>query len=317
MMDDPLDTVPYVGLSAQNINVSYDSSFSLDLPYLDVRGRIIAIIGHNGSGKSTLIKTILGLLPLRSGQIRAEFHAGDRALPLVPERHMAFSPETGAVFADVSVESYIKLWCRIKCSSANYYRKEGSRYLERLEIVPLLKKMGRELSKGQRRRVQSAVGFLSQPKLFLFDEPFDGLDIAQSNHLSNMMFEESRKMTLIISSHRMEVVERLADLVIVLEDGKVVTYGGVEEVCEMLCGQSIVITDDSSAQLTHALPALREHYYSCLINSIGSEVSITGTGIDLDALYRLLMQLNCDGAQLKRVRPSLVDAMHYHLKKLH
>ncbi|MFN8390230.1 MAG: ABC transporter ATP-binding protein [Bdellovibrionota bacterium] len=308
--------LPQLELCARDLCVSYDDSFALELPYLNLHGRIIAVIGHNGSGKSTLIKSILGLLPPKTGELAASFQQNGESTLLIPEKHMAFSPETGAVFADVPVESYIKLWCRIKCDRANYYRKEGSHYIERLDIQPLLKKLGRELSKGQRRRVQSVVGFLSQPKLFLFDEPFDGLDIAQSNQLSNLMLEESRRMTMIVSSHRMEVVERMADLVIVLERGKVITYGTVEEVCAVLCGQSVLITD-SGLSTDDILPALQEHFFSCLVSSIGSEVSITGSEIDLEALYELLHRLKCEGAKLKVVRPSLVDAMQYHLKKLH
>lgn len=310
-----------VELTARNLTVAYGKEVALRGAHFSLRGKVIAVIGHNGSGKSTLIKTILGLLAPREGGVEAAWigPCGERT-PLVPEEHMAFSPENGAVFSDMTVESYIKLWCRIKQRSSSYYRREGAEYLEKLDVVPLLTKLGRELSKGQRRRVQSAVGFLCRPKLFLFDEPFDGLDIVQSNHLTGIMLEEAARMAIVVSSHRMEVVERIADLIVVLESGRVVTYGSVEEVCSMLCGHSVVITSErggSGRPVSELVPLLREQFYSCFVSHIGSEVSITGAEINLETLRQFFVDQQLEDMRVKFVRPSLVDAMHYHLKKVH
>ena len=316
----PLIDSGRVELAARDLTVCYGSEVALRGAHFSLKGKIIAIIGHNGSGKSTLIKTILGLLYPRQGSLQSTWLGDDgKQYPLIAERHMAFSPENGAVFADMTVENYVKLWSRIKQGRGDYYKREGSIILEQLDVQPLLKKLGRELSKGQRRRVQSAVGFLSNPKLFLFDEPFDGLDISQSTHLTNLMLAASQSMSIIVSSHRMEVVERLADLIIVLDEGRVVTYGSVEDVCSMLCGHSIIISGDPTdhASVNQLVPALRESFLSCLVSSVGGQVSITGAEINLELLHEFLTRQQCEGMRLKLVRPSLVDAMHYHLRKLH
>src|SRR5688572_9474761 len=92
-------------LCAEHLKVAYDRTIALDIPQLRVTGKIIAIIGHNGSGKSTLLKTLLQLLVPRTGSITAGWAGPGDPIQLVPERHMAFSPENGAVFEDVSVES--------------------------------------------------------------------------------------------------------------------------------------------------------------------------------------------------------------------
>lgn len=308
--------LPELEIAAEKLKVCYDRTTALDIPYLRVQGRIVAVIGHNGSGKSTLLKSILGLLMPREGSLETRYHGEHGATLLEAKNDMAFSPENGSVFGDVAVEQYIKLWCRIKHGKASYYRREGSRYIEQLDIAPLLGKLGRELSKGQRRRVQTVVGFLSRPKLFLFDEPFDGLDIAQSNQLSSVILEESRSMAMVISSHRMEVVERLADLVVVLQDGRVAACGTLDEVCSMLCGQTVTITDLGEI-VSQVLPLLRTEFDSCLVNTIGSELSITGPKLDLEALHRFFGRFHLNNLSLRTTRPSLVDAMHYHLKKLH
>jgi len=225
-----------VRIEADDLSVRYSEFVALSIDRLRAEGRIIGVIGHNGAGKSTLIKALLGLFVPHSGSLCVKGHEGD---PLIPERDMAFCPENGAVFADISVESYLRLWCRIKHNEPHYYRRQGAKYVERLEISPLLSKKGRELSKGQRRRVQTALGFMSDPRLFLFDEPFDGLDVQRTNELMEIVEEEGAHRAFLISSHRMDVMERLADIVVVLRNGKVVSIGDVAHVCAELSGSSV------------------------------------------------------------------------------
>lgn len=307
-----------VMLEAQNLRVAYGDYVALHVPELSTSGRVIAIIGHNGSGKSTMLKSILELLVPRTGKISSYWQFSDSRLPLRPEEHMAFSPENGAVFGDLSVETYIKLWCRVKCENGNYYKKEGSDFIEAFELAPLLRKLGRELSKGQRRRVQIAIGFLTNPRLFLLDEPFDGLDIKQSNVLANTLMEQTVGRAMIVSSHRMDLIERLADSIIVLKDGKVAAAGDIGEVCNRLCRQSVLITayDDSGPRLHSLLQSLREQFYTCVVNQIGGQLSISGNDVDLTSLQMFLYNNQLTRVKIETVRASLVDAMNYHLNKL-
>lgn len=237
----------HVSLEAHDLSVRYTDLVALEIPELVARGQIIAVLGHNGAGKSTLIKALLGLLVPHSGSLQLRDATGSI---LRPEEHMAFCPENGAVFADISVESYLRLWCRIKHDDPRYYLKAGAPYVERLSISQLLAKKGRELSKGQRRRVQTALGFMSDPRLFLFDEPFDGLDVQRTNDLMEIVEEERANRAFLISSHRMDVMERLADLVIVLRNGSVVSVGSVSQVCADLTHDK---TDGNSCSLTDAM----------------------------------------------------------------
>ena len=306
-----------VRIVGENLQVAYNMVLALNTASFEARGRIIGVIGHNGSGKSTLLKSILQLLEPRQGSLNVHWSAPGETRLLLPDRDMAFSPENGAIFEDLPVESYIKLWCRIKRNDSRYYRRAGSVYLEKLNIAPLLHKPGRELSKGQKRRVQAAVGFLSGPRLFLFDEPFDGLDIVQSNELANIMIDEAPKMGIILSSHRMELIERLADYVIVLKDGQVFASGGVEEVCSFLGGQSAVIDGLHNEQVwPDLIPLLKREFYSCLVYQIGSQLLITGPNLSLDALRLFLLKQRLQDATVHSARPSLVDAMQHHLNKL-
>ena len=306
-----------IQIQANDLKLAYGKVPALNISSLKASGKIIAVIGHNGSGKSTMIKAILQLIIPRRGNLQVSTILNKQTLRLIPEQHMAFAQENGGVFADIGVESYLKLWCRIKHRDANYYKKHGSHFLEKLDIYPLLKKLGRELSKGQRRRVQAAIGFLTHPKLFLFDEPFDGLDIGQSTQLAEVMQEESHNMAMIISSHRMEVVERLADLIIVLRRGEVFAVGSVEEICTLLCGNCVSVskTPGEQLELLSLLPLIRREFYTCLVNQIGNQLTVTGADASEQSLEQFFQRRRLHGLRLNTIKPSLVDAMHYHLNK--
>lgn len=222
---------PKIRLSAKDLSIRYSDLVAIDIRDVSISGQTIALLGHNGAGKSTLIKGMLGLLHFYRGSLVLSDEYNN---PLIPDQHMAFCPENGAVFADVVVERYLELWCRIKHRDGQYYRKKGAKYIERLDLSPLLRKRGRELSKGQRRRVQTALGFMSDPKLFLFDEPFDGLDVQRTTELMNIVKEEKAFRTFLISSHRMDVMERVADTVLVLKNGEVASSGSLTHVCKDL-----------------------------------------------------------------------------------
>jgi len=225
---------PRFRLQVENLDVRYGNLRALALDSLNVSGNTISLIGHNGSGKSTLLKTILQLTNPKCGTIKAEFLKDGNWTPLVPEDHMVFSPENGAVFSDVSLKNYIELWCRIKHGDAKYYLKGGAEVLDKLELHDLLGRLGRQLSKGQRKRAQIAIGLIAKPTLFLLDEPFDGLDVKQATHLANILSDAAKSMCLLLCSHNLPLIEHLSDNVIVLSDGKSVASGNVPTVCEQL-----------------------------------------------------------------------------------
>ncbi|RMG41735.1 MAG: ABC transporter ATP-binding protein, partial [Candidatus Dadabacteria bacterium] len=277
-------------------------------------GNILAVIGHNGAGKSTLIKSILGLLPGNSGTLTIKDKGKGKSEILLPEQHMAFCPETGAVFADITVENYVKLWCRLKQNDANYYRKDGSHIIDRLNITPLFSKLGRELSKGQRRRVQTAVGFLCNPRFFLFDEPFDGLDVQKTRELTDLIRDYSKDIAFMVSSHRMDVVERLADKVIVLYRGEVLAAGSTEEVSKALCGRSALISNLSDHQ--RMLELLGVHFPAALVNRMGDDIVLSGPDLDLKKLLSFIKKHDANGAFLRETTPRLADAMNFHLQNI-
>jgi ABC-2 type transport system ATP-binding protein len=301
---------PFLRLRGHDLVVAYGDVVALNCPVLETAGSIIAIVGHNGAGKSTLIKAVLGLLPIR-GTLATTIQKQRFNIELRPDEHMAFCPETGAVFSDITVESYIRLWCRIKRFDANYYMRAGSRYIELLELGPLLKRLGRELSKGQRRRVQTAIGFLTGPELFLFDEPFDGLDVQKTSALAQIIKDESRNMGFVISSHRMDVVERIADMVLVLHGGNLIAQGDPAAVARSLCGRSAVLTVADTEKMA---AMISKHLPETVLTVQGERITVSGSSVSIQRLRTCAASAGIKCLAEADMPPSLVDAINYLLK---
>lgn len=302
---------PVFSMRCEDLSVFYDSTTALEIPDLELAGNTIAVVGHNGAGKSTLLKAALGLLRHR-GRIQTTIRRTGVVQDITPAGAMAFCPENGAVFSDVRVEAYIKLWCRIKCNDGNYYRNQGRKFIDLFDIPPLLPKMGRELSKGQRRRVQTAIGYLTNPEVFMFDEPFCGLDIRRTYELQNILANESYHTAVVLASHRMEVVERIADHVVVLEKGAVVASGTAETVASALCGTEYTVRNACDRVALRL--ELEQHFPTTLISEVGAEIRILGRNLNRSLIAEFIAAKDSNGAVLEDQKPGLVDALQYHFR---
>lgn len=301
---------PAVTISATRLAVAYEHHVALHVPRLHVEGSVIALVGHNGAGKSTFIKTLLRLLVPRSGSLEASLMENGARTLLVPTKHMAFCPETGSVFADISVEAYIKFWCEITHGDRRYYQRAGSKFIERLSIAPLMGRLGRELSKGQRRRVQTAIGFMANPRLYLFDEPFDGLDVQKTSELAELIRDHSEVLSCVLSSHRMDVVERLADTLIVIKQGEIFAAGSLTAVTKELCPRTLVLTHPT--QHDRVFELLAGAFPTMLTNRIGDSVRISGS-VQKGRVITALQGAGIGGVSITEQPSDLSDAMSYHL----
>lgn len=297
-------------LNIDNLQVRYARHVALSIDQLSIPSTILAVLGHNGAGKSTLLKTLLGLLAPQRGTINAEAEGK----LLTPEEDMAFCPENGAVFEDIAVSDYLKIWLRLRGKDDSLKSTGVLELLDLFEVEPLLRKFGRELSKGQRRRVQSVVGFLIEPKLFLFDEPFDGLDVQRTAELAKTLELYKQKIAFMISSHRMDVIERVADAGIVLAHGKVVANGPISSLSGELAGKSYICKQNllgNDAILTEL-----EQHFALYVTHIGDQIVLTGPRLSAESVQEFLAARNIQDPQLREFSPTLTDAMGYHLQSM-
>lgn len=178
------------------------------------------LLGPNGAGKSTVIKSIAGLLKYE-GEIWIQ---GRESRSLEAKKVFGYVPEIPALFSSLTVREHLEYIRR--AYRLNIEEKEIDQLLERLDLLDKADKMGDELSKGMMQKVSICCALLIHPKVILLDEPMVGLDPKAIRELKEIILElKEQGATVLISTHMLEMVEELWDVVCVMEKGKILgTY---------------------------------------------------------------------------------------------
>src|SRR5690348_3698055 len=206
-------------------NTAAVDGLSLTVP----RGCFFGFLGPNGAGKTTTIRMLMGLAPPTSGSIELlGLPMPERALEikgqigLVPDESLLFDRLTGGEF--------IEFVGRIYGLERHVARERSRELLELFELGSAGSKLIAEYSKGMRKRVAMAAALIHRPQLFLMDEPFEGVDAVGARLMKDILLEQVRRgATIFLTSHVLEVVERLCDRVAIINDGKLVQEGSMEE----------------------------------------------------------------------------------------
>jgi len=196
------------------------------------RGSIVAVLGPNGAGKSTLFGCLLGMLQPTRGQVLFN------GAPITDAQRRGFGyvAERVALYMHRSVADNAEFFAKIKGHTAD----DARRQLERVGLAPYLDRKARQLSKGLLQRLGLAIALIGAPELLILDEPFNGLDPALLDQLHAILKEEhARGATLLISTHTMSAIEPLATHVAIVLDGKLATFGTLDELRRIHGEQSL------------------------------------------------------------------------------
>jgi ABC-2 type transport system ATP-binding protein len=217
-------------ISVRNLRKVYGNKAAVDGLNLEVpRGSFFGFLGPNGAGKSTTIRMLTGLIPPNSGEIellglRMPEHELEvkKRIGLVPDESLLFDRLTGAEFLEFVGRMY---------GLARPVAGERARALMALfELDDNRKKLIAEYSKGMRKRVAMAASLIHHPELFLMDEPFEGVDAVGARLMKDILLDQVQHgATIFLTSHVLEVVERLCDRVAIIHDGKIVTEGLMDD----------------------------------------------------------------------------------------
>ena len=205
-------------LEIQNLTKKYGHQLAVDHVSFTVPGGQVGILlGPNGAGKSTIIKSIAGLLRYEGG-------VGIEQMParaLEAKRIFAYVPELPAMFDALTVREHIEYVRRAYDSPIT---DEGiEKLLARFELEDKQGKLGNELSKGMMQKVSICCALAIQPKVILLDEPMVGLDPAAIKELKEVVLElKSQGTTILISTHMLEMVKELWDVMFIMERGKII-----------------------------------------------------------------------------------------------
>lgn len=216
-------------IAVSDLRKSYGGKPAVDGLTLTVpRGCFYGFLGPNGAGKSTTIRMLTGLIPPDSGSIeilglRLPEQEIDikRRIGLVPDESLLFDRLTGAEF----LEFVGRMYGLPRGVAAERARE----LLELFELEENRKLIG-EYSKGMRKRTAMAAALIHNPELFLMDEPFEGVDAVGARLMKDILLDQVRRgATIFLTSHVLEVVERLCDRVAIIHEGRIVVEGAMAD----------------------------------------------------------------------------------------
>lgn len=198
---------------------------SLSVP----RGSFFGFLGPNGAGKTTTIKMLMGLAQPTSGSIQLlGLPMPERALEI--KQKMGLVPDDSLLFDNLTGGEFLEFTGRIYGLPRPVARERTDELLGLFDLTGASRKMIREYSKGMRKRVAMAAALIHRPDLFLMDEPFEGVDAVGARLMKDILADQVRRgATIFLTSHVLEVVERLCDHIAIINAGKIVSEGPTEE----------------------------------------------------------------------------------------
>jgi len=216
-----MDAAP--AIAVRNLRKIYGTKAAVDGLDLEVpRGCFFGFLGPNGAGKTTTIRMLMGLAPPTSGEIELlGLPMPERAIDI--KRKIGLVPDESLLFDRLTGLEFTEFVGRMYGLSRPVARERAAELLALFELDGSQRQMIGEYSKGMRKRVAMAAALIHRPELFLMDEPFEGVDAVGARLMKDLLLEQVRHGgTVFLTSHVLEVVERLCDRVAIIHEGKLV-----------------------------------------------------------------------------------------------
>ncbi len=192
------------------------------------KGSIFGLLGPNGAGKTTLIRMITGIFYPDSGDI---FLKGKKFDPENDARYIGYMPEERGLYKKMKIGEQALYLAQLKGLSRNDALVKIKAWFKRLEMESWWNKKVEDLSKGMGQKLQFVITVLHEPDLIILDEPFSGLDPINANLIKDEIYRLAQNgTTIIFSTHRMEQVEEICNQIVLVNKGKKILDGTVQQV---------------------------------------------------------------------------------------
>jgi len=205
-----------------------------DISFLCPDSSVTGLVGENGSGKSTILKAVSAnhyatkgkvLVSDREGNV---FDASDK--PEKIKRICGYVPEFPVLPVEMKVSDFLLYVASLFFDDRKLAEKALEEAAVKCSMESVLNKKIKTLSKGFRQRVSFAQALISDPSILVLDEPFSGLDPAQIIQMRNLIQEEAKNKSVLLSTHNLSEVHNLCNLVLVMKNGKLAAKGTEEEI---------------------------------------------------------------------------------------
>lgn len=251
---------------------------SFDVP----SGLVVGFLGPNGAGKTTTMRAIFGLTDLNGGEVRWN----GRPVGQPERRRFGYMPEERGLYPSMLVGEQVEYLGRLHGLSEADAAQAARTWLERLDIADRAGSKVEALSHGNQQRVQLAAALVHDPEVLVLDEPLAGLDPTGIDAIGQVLVERAEAgCCVLFSSHQLDLVEDLCEQVTIIDHGRLVVSGTVDELATSGGRRLVVrVEGDRSASWAHGIPGVR-------ISEIvaGAVRLVLDDTVDSDAVLRAAM----------------------------
>jgi ABC-2 type transport system ATP-binding protein len=270
-------------LELEELRRTYGSLVALDdLSFSVPSGQVVGFLGPNGAGKTTTMRAIFGLTDLDAGVVRWDGIPVGRA----QWKRFGYMPEERGLYPGMLVGDQVEYLGRLHGMSPNDAASATHKWLERLNIADRATSKVEALSHGNQQRVQLAAALVHEPDLLVLDEPLAGLDPTCIDAIGRVLVDQARAgCCVLFSSHQLDLVEDLCDQVIIIDHGRLVVTGSVDDLASHGARRLVVrVEADRAAEWAHALPGV-----SVSEVSGGAARLVLADDVDSDVVLRAAM----------------------------
>ena len=197
---------------------------NIDIP----RKGIYGLLGSNGAGKSTMMNIICGVLRQTEGDVFIK-GINTKTDPIAAKRHIGFLPQKPPLYEELTVEEYLRHAADVRDMEVADRKRAIDEVLDICSIAHFRKRLLRNLSGGYQQRVGIAQAIIHRPEIVIFDEPTNGLDPNQILEIRHLIKDIAEERTVILSTHILSEVQATCDDILMIEQGKLVFTGTVDE----------------------------------------------------------------------------------------
>jgi ABC-2 type transport system ATP-binding protein len=243
-------------MEIENIYKSFNGFKAVDDISFEVyEGEILGLLGPNGAGKTTVIRMIMGIFKPDSGKIKFEKELN------LDKRKIGYLPEERGLYESSGVLDTILYFADLKGMDMLQAKKRAINLLELMDLKDFTFNKIENLSKGMQQKVQFIISIIHKPKLIVLDEVFSGLDPVNQDLFKKIILDLSQEgATILLSSHRMNMVEELCDRIFMINRGKMVLYGEIDKIKDGFGERKVKIKTKSDTKFLENLTLVKNLY---------------------------------------------------------
>lgn len=286
-------------IEVKEINKSFGDTQAVKNVSFEVpKGRIFGLLGPNGAGKTTAIRIINHILIADSGTVTINgHHVSPKTQSMI-----GYMPEERGLYKKMKVGEQLIYLARLKGLSRAEAKEKTLYWLDRFEASDWVSKEVGELSKGMSQKIQFIATIAHDPDIYIFDEPFSGLDPINSEMLKNIVIElREKNNTVLFATHRMEQVEQMCDDICLFNNGKVVLNGNLREIKQEFGKNTVNIEFEGDHSFLDKLEGVRINNRSTNF----AEIRVLN-GQQMQDILEIAMD-HAEIYKFERVEPSLTE----------